>query len=155
MQCRTDTAVTFYCSGGSPRQPWSSGLVPVSRFHSSVLLFRSSLSLIGLLASVDIKQQKLAGVVTPVVVLQVALLIQSDKLKNDYTYLSWLARVCKSLSGGVFGVLVESSFFFFFLWRSALCLDLLLTGKLKGCLSKMLPIDINDIVRYGVLHHLC
>ena len=50
---------------------------------------------------------------TPVVVLQVALLIQSDKLKNDYTYLSWLARVCKSLSGGVFGVLVESSFFFF------------------------------------------
>ena len=34
--------------------------------------------------------------VTAGVVLQVALLIQSDKLKNDYTYLSWLARVCKS-----------------------------------------------------------
>ena len=29
-QCRTDTALTFCCSGGGPRQPcWSSGLAPV------------------------------------------------------------------------------------------------------------------------------
>ena len=35
-QCRTDTTVTFCGSGGGPRQPWSSGLAPVSRFHSSV-----------------------------------------------------------------------------------------------------------------------
>ena len=35
-----DTALTsFCCSGGSPRQPRSSGLAPVSRFHSSVPLF--------------------------------------------------------------------------------------------------------------------
>ena len=27
------------CSGGGPRQPWSSGLAPVSRFHTSVPLF--------------------------------------------------------------------------------------------------------------------
>ena len=33
----TDTA--FCCSGGGPRQPWSSGLAPVSWFHSSVPLF--------------------------------------------------------------------------------------------------------------------
>ena len=38
-QCRTDTALTFCCSGGGPRQPWSSGLASVSRFHSSVPLF--------------------------------------------------------------------------------------------------------------------
>ena len=37
-QCRTDIALTFNCSGGGPRQPWSSGLAPVSRFHSSVPL---------------------------------------------------------------------------------------------------------------------
>ena len=37
---RTDTAgLTSCCSGGGPRQPWSSGLAPVSRFHSSVSLF--------------------------------------------------------------------------------------------------------------------
>ena len=35
-QRRTDTAVTFCCSGGGPRQPWSSGLAPVSRFHSKL-----------------------------------------------------------------------------------------------------------------------
>ena len=45
-------------SGGGPRQPWSSGLAPVSRFHSSVPLSHSSPSLIGLLASVDVKEQK-------------------------------------------------------------------------------------------------
>ena len=38
-QCRTDTALTSCCSGGCPRQPWSSGLAPLSRFHSSVPLF--------------------------------------------------------------------------------------------------------------------
>ena len=38
-QCRTDTALTSCCSGGGPRQPWSSGLAPVSRFQSSVPLF--------------------------------------------------------------------------------------------------------------------
>ena len=38
-QCRTDTALTSCCSSGGPRQPWSSGLAPVSRFHSSVPLF--------------------------------------------------------------------------------------------------------------------
>ena len=27
--------LTFCCSSGGPRQPWSSGLAPVSRFHSS------------------------------------------------------------------------------------------------------------------------
>ena len=37
-QCRTDTALTSCCSGGGPRQPWSSGLAPVSRFHSSIPL---------------------------------------------------------------------------------------------------------------------
>ena len=44
-----ETAIAWYgscctmlgrcCSGGGPRQPWSSGLAPVSRFHSSVPLF--------------------------------------------------------------------------------------------------------------------
>ena len=34
-----DTALTSCCSGGGPRQPRSSGLAPVSRFHSSVPLF--------------------------------------------------------------------------------------------------------------------
>ena len=38
-QCWADTALTFCCSGGGPRQPWSSELAPVSRFHSSVPLF--------------------------------------------------------------------------------------------------------------------
>ena len=56
-QCRTDTALTSCCSGGGPQQPWSSGLAPVSRFHSSVPLSHSSPYLIGLLASVDVKQQ--------------------------------------------------------------------------------------------------
>ena len=37
---------------------WSSGLTPVSRFHSSAPLSHSSPSLIGLLASVDAEQQK-------------------------------------------------------------------------------------------------
>ena len=46
------------CSGGGPRQPWSSWLAPVSRFQSSVPVCLSSPSLIGLLASVDVKQQK-------------------------------------------------------------------------------------------------
>ena len=46
------------CSGGGPRQPWSSGMAPVSRFQSSVPVCLSSPSLIGLLASVDVKQQK-------------------------------------------------------------------------------------------------
>ena len=46
-------------SGGCPRQPWSSGLAPVSRFHSSIPVFHPSPSLIGRLASVDVKQQKL------------------------------------------------------------------------------------------------
>ena len=48
------------CSEGGPRQPWSSGLVPVSRFHSSVPLSHSSPSIIGLLASLDVKQQSLS-----------------------------------------------------------------------------------------------
>ena len=55
-----DTALTSCCSGGGPRQPWSSGLAPVLRFHSSVPLSHSSPSLIGLLASMDVKQQNLA-----------------------------------------------------------------------------------------------
>ena len=38
-QCRTDTALTSCCSGGSPRQPRSSVLAPVSRFHSSAPFF--------------------------------------------------------------------------------------------------------------------
>ena len=58
-QCRTDTVLTSCCSDGGPRQPWSSGLAPVSRFHSSVPLSHSSPSLTGLLASADVKQQKL------------------------------------------------------------------------------------------------
>ena len=37
-QCRADTALIYCFSGGGPRQPWSSGLAPVSRFHSSVPL---------------------------------------------------------------------------------------------------------------------
>ena len=32
-------SLTFCCSASGPRQPWSSGLAPVSRFHSSVPLF--------------------------------------------------------------------------------------------------------------------
>ena len=59
-QCRTDTALTSCCSGGGPQQPRSSWLAPVSRFHSSVPLPPSSPSLIGLLASVDVKQQSQA-----------------------------------------------------------------------------------------------
>ena len=55
-----DTALTSCCSGGGPRQPWSSGLASVSRFHSSVPLSHSSPSLTGLLASVDVKQQSLS-----------------------------------------------------------------------------------------------
>ena len=43
-------------------QPWSSGLAPVSRSHSSVPLSHSSPSLTGLPASVDVKQQKLPHV---------------------------------------------------------------------------------------------
>ena len=58
-QCRMDTVSTSYCAGGGPRQPWSSGLAPVSRFQSSVPLSHSSPSLIGLLASMDVKQHKL------------------------------------------------------------------------------------------------
>ena len=38
-QCRTNSALTSCCSGGGPRQPWSSGLAPVSRFHSSFPAF--------------------------------------------------------------------------------------------------------------------
>ena len=34
-ECRTDTALTFCCSGGGPRHPWSSGLAPVSSLHFS------------------------------------------------------------------------------------------------------------------------
>ena len=34
VQCQMDTALTSWCSGGGLRQPWSSGLVPVSKFHS-------------------------------------------------------------------------------------------------------------------------
>ena len=58
VQCRTDTALTSCCSGGGPQQPWSSRLAPVLRFHSSVPPFHLSPSLIGLLASLDFKQQK-------------------------------------------------------------------------------------------------
>ena len=59
-QCRTDTAVTFCCSGGGPRQPWFSVLAPVSRFHSSVPFSHSSPSLKGFLAYVDkYKQQQI------------------------------------------------------------------------------------------------
>ena len=58
---RTDTILTSCCSGGGPRQPWFSGLAPVSRFHSSVPFSHSSPSLTGLLASVDVKQQKLTN----------------------------------------------------------------------------------------------
>ena len=43
-----------------PRKPWSSGLAPVSRFHSSVPFSQLSPSLIGLFASVDVKQQSLS-----------------------------------------------------------------------------------------------
>ena len=64
-QCRTDTALTSCYSGGGPRQPRSSGLAPVSRLHSSVPLSHSSPSLIGLLASVDVKQQKLTQTPIP------------------------------------------------------------------------------------------
>ena len=39
VQCRTDTALTFCCCGGSPWQPWSSRLAPVSRSHSFIPLF--------------------------------------------------------------------------------------------------------------------
>ena len=61
-KCRTDAALTFCCSGGGPQQPWSSRLAPVSRSHSSRAPFpHSSPSLTGLLASVDIKQQKLTN----------------------------------------------------------------------------------------------
>ena len=66
MQCRTDTTLTFCSSGGGPQQPWSSVLAPVSRSHSSVSLSHSSPSLIGLLASVDVKQQKLTPSATVV-----------------------------------------------------------------------------------------
>ena len=59
-QWRADTAVTFCCSGGGPRQSWSSGFAPVSKFHSSFPFFHSSPSLISLLASVDVKQQFLS-----------------------------------------------------------------------------------------------
>ena len=47
------------CSGGGPRQPWSSRLAPVSRFHSSVPFSHSSPSLMGLLASVTLSSQTL------------------------------------------------------------------------------------------------
>ena len=59
-QCRVDTALTSYCSGGGPLQPRSSGLGPVSRFHSSFPISHSSPSLIGLLASMDVKKQFLS-----------------------------------------------------------------------------------------------
>ena len=55
-QCWTDTALTFCCSGGGPRQPRSSGLAPVSSLHSSLTLSPLVPSLTGLLASVDVKQ---------------------------------------------------------------------------------------------------
>ena len=58
MQRRAETAWTFCCSGGGPRQPWSSGLAPVSRLHSSSPLFPLvPVPLTGLLASVNVKQQ--------------------------------------------------------------------------------------------------
>ena len=50
-------AVIAWC-GDRCMQPWSSGLAPVLRFHSSVPISHSSASLIGLLASVGVKQQK-------------------------------------------------------------------------------------------------
>ena len=53
-QCQADTALTFCCSGGCPRQPWSSGLAPVSSLHSS--LPPRPPTLIGHLASVDVNQ---------------------------------------------------------------------------------------------------
>ena len=56
-QCRTDTAVTSCCSGGGPRQPRSSGLPPVSRFHSSIPLFPLVPAPNRPIASVDVKQQ--------------------------------------------------------------------------------------------------
>ena len=56
-QCRADTALTSCCSGGGPRQPWSSGLAPVSSLHSSSSpLPPLSPSLIGHLISVDVRQ---------------------------------------------------------------------------------------------------
>ena len=60
------------CSGGGPRQPWSSGLAPVSRFHSSVPLSHSSPSLIDLLASVDVKQQSLSLSLVSLITVHVA-----------------------------------------------------------------------------------
>ena len=51
--------VVLWSLRNAGRQPWSSGLAPVSRFHSSIPLSHSFPSLIGLLASVDVKQQKL------------------------------------------------------------------------------------------------
>ena len=139
--------------------------------------------------------------VTAGVVLQVALLIQSDKLKNDYTYLSWLARVCKSLLVVCLVfllILVESSFFCAMStfspvgsWYESVCvcgrnelevcstlayphissfcaMPVLYTSTcahasledseptgLKVDIAKLLPIDINDSLRYGVLRHLC
>ena len=57
-QCRADTALAFCCSGGGPRQPWSSGLAPVSSLHSFPLPPpHLSPSQTGHLASVDVKQQ--------------------------------------------------------------------------------------------------
>ena len=53
-QRRADTALTFRCSGGGPRQPRSSGVAPVSRPHSSFPY--SSPSLISPTVSVDVKQ---------------------------------------------------------------------------------------------------
>ena len=56
-QCRTDTALTFCCSGGSPGLPgWRlfRGFTLLSPFS------HSSPSLTGLLASVDVKQQILS-----------------------------------------------------------------------------------------------
>ena len=59
-RCAVPDAGHFCCSGGGPRQPWSSGLAPVSRCHSSVPLFLLvPLPFVGLLASADVKQQKL------------------------------------------------------------------------------------------------
>ena len=55
-QPRVDTALTFCCSGCGPRQPWSSGLVPISSLHYLSPLLPSSPSLIGCLASLDVKQ---------------------------------------------------------------------------------------------------
>ena len=55
-QRRADTAVTFCCSGGGPRQLWSSDLAPVSSLHSSFSPFPLLPSLTGHLASMDVKQ---------------------------------------------------------------------------------------------------